>query len=115
MNWTPSLAFLLSMMWDLAGVEASASLPNVLEGIYCGLYQAPTPFPTSQLTIADITECDYDGYGRQAVSWFPPFIDPSGPVDLAARNMHFVPTDSNNPNTATGAFLVSAAAAESSC
>lgn len=108
MNWVPSLQFLLSCMFDLSGVETSASLPNVLEGVYLGLYQAPTPFPTPALVMSGITECNYDGYARQAVSWFPPFIDALGPVDLAARNLHFVPTDSTTPNTATGAFIASA-------
>lgn len=108
MNWVPSLQFLLSCMYDLSEVETSSSLPNVLTGVYCGLFQAPTPFPTPALVMSGITECNYDGYARQLITWFPPFIDALGPVDLAARNMHFVPTDSTNPNTATGVFIATA-------
>lgn len=108
MNWVPSLQFLLSLAYDLAGVETSASLPSVLTGVYLGLFQAPTPVPTSNLVMSGVTECNYDGYARQAISWFPPFVDAAGPIDLAGHNLHFVPTDSTAPNTATGVFIASA-------
>lgn len=110
MNWVPSIAFLASMLADINDVGASGSLTGVLTSCYCGLFQAPTPFPTPGLLMAGITECNYNGYARQSVSWFPPFIDALGPYDLAARNMHFVSTDALVPNTATGVFLASALA-----
>jgi hypothetical protein len=107
MNWVPTVYFLAQVIADITDVGVSGSLAGVLQGCYCGLFQAPTPFPTPGLTIAGITECNYTGYARQLVSWFPPWIDALGPYDLAARNMHFVAGDSVIPNTATGVFLAS--------
>jgi hypothetical protein len=108
MNWVPTIAFLGQVLADILDLGASGSLAGALTGTYLGLYQAPTPFPTPSLLMGGVTECNYAGYARQALSWFPPFIDALGPYDVAAHNLQFRAVDSSAPNTATGVFIASA-------
>jgi hypothetical protein len=107
--WVATYYFLAAIMDALSLKTGSALYEALLSNVFFGLYQAPTPVPTPAMVMAGITECNYDGYGRQAAVWFPTFLDASGPQDLAAQNMHFAPNDALVPNTATGAFMATAA------
>lgn len=104
--WIATFAFLSAVMDTLGAAAISAFYESVLGNVWLGLYIAPTPAPTPSMLLANITEANYDGYGRQAITWFPTFLDSSGPQDLAAMNMRFAPTDALVPNTITGAFIV---------
>jgi hypothetical protein len=106
--WVATYFFLLSIMDALTQASVSAFYESVLGKTYCGLFIAPTPAPTPGLLMSGITEANYDGYARQPLVWFAPFLDSAGPADAAAQNLHFSPSDANVPNTITGAFVASA-------
>jgi len=105
MNWVPTFAFLAAVMDALTASAISAFYEAVLGNVWVGLYQAPTPAPTPGLLLSGITEANYDGYGRQALTWFPTFLDPAGPQNVVGMNMRFAPTDALVPNTITGVFV----------
>jgi len=107
--WVATYAFLSAVMDALGIASVSAFYESVLGKCFFGLYQAPTPVPTPGMLMANITEANYDGYARQAITWFPTFLDAAGPQDLAAMNMRFSPSDAVVPNTITGAFIATAA------
>lgn len=106
--WVATYYMLQGIMDALSLRTGSALYEAFLSGVWCGLYQAPTPAPTPGLLMSGVTECNYDGYARQAIVWFPTFLDPSGPQNLAAQNLHFAPTDSVVPNVVTGCFIATA-------
>lgn len=106
--WVATYAFLASVMDALSLVTGSQFYEALMSKLWFGLYQAPTPAPTPGLLMSGITEANYDGYARQALVWFPTFLDAAGPQDLAAQNMHFAPTDALVPNTITGCFIATA-------
>ncbi len=108
--WVATYFFLASVMDALTAAAISAFYESVLGKTWFGLYQSPTPVPTPAMLMANITECNYDGYARQPLVWFPTFIDAAGPQNASAQNMHFQPNDALVPNTATGAFIASASA-----
>ncbi len=108
MNWIATYFFFESVLNDLIEQNPSSGVAPSLKGVYQGLYTAPTGTPTPASTMASITEANYDGYARQAVVWFEPFLDVLGPFNLQGANMQFRPTDAVVPNTITGAFLATA-------
>jgi hypothetical protein len=103
--WVPSYFFLAAIMDALTGNDPSSATDLPLEKLWCGLFQAPTPNPTPGLLMSGITECNYDGYARQAVAWFPTYIDVLGPQALISANMQFRATDATVPNVCTGIFV----------
>ncbi len=105
--WVATYFFLLSVLDALTQASVSAFYESVLGKTYCGLYIAPTPAPTPGLLMSGVTEANYDGYARQPLVWFAPFLDAAGPADAAAQNLHFSPSDAVVPNTITGAFIAS--------
>ena len=106
--FTATYYFLLAIMDALALKSGSQLYEALLSNTWFGLYQAPTPSPSPGLTMSQITEANYDGYARQALVWFAPFLDAAGPADLAAQNLHFAPNDALVPNTITGGFIANA-------
>lgn len=106
--WIATYYFLAAIMDALSLKTGSQLYEALLSNVWFGLYQAPTQQPTPATVMGNITECNFDGYARQAAVWFPTFLDVAGPQDLAAQNMHFAPTDALVPNTATGAFMATA-------
>lgn len=108
-NWIPTYFFLFTVLDALALKSGSQLYEAVLGNTWLGLYQAPTPVPTPALLMSGITEANYDGYARQPLVWFPPFLDVAGPATLAAQNLHYSPSDAVVPNTITGAFIATAA------
>lgn len=106
--WVPTYFFLLSALNDLIEQNPSSAEPNILKGIYVAAFQSGSPAPNVASTLTTQTECTYDGYARQAVVWFPPYIDPALPVALTAANVMFRPTDAVVPNLVTQIGLVTA-------
>jgi len=102
--WT--VTYLLMLRLALNAIRAGGSaVPGALNGIWLGLYQSPTVPITPVTTLAGITEANYDGYSRQQVVWFPPFLSSSGPVLLAAQDAYFTPSDGLSSNLITGVFM----------
>ena len=106
--WVATYAFFFAIMDALTQASVSAFYEAVLGKTYLGLYIAPTPAPTPGLLLSGITEANYDGYARQPLTWFPPFIDAAGPMDASAQNLHFSPSDALVQNTITGCFIATA-------
>jgi hypothetical protein len=106
--WTVTEYLLnLCLLSAYTGGGSSACI-GPLEGVYVGLFTSPTPPLTQKTNLAGITEAAYDGYARQLVQWYPPFISFSGPYLLEGRSLIFTPTDSTNPQSITGVFLADA-------
>lgn len=63
------------------------------------------------MVIADVTEADYDGYARQAVTWAAaPHNGSDGRPSIAVTTLlDFIPTGSSNPQTVLGAVLLKTA------
>lgn len=106
--WTVTIAFLSLVLDQLAANGISVSSAAALQGLYFGLGIAPTPTPTPTTQMSDIVEATYTGYARQAVTWYPPFIEASGPFLLEGHSLKFTPLDAVTPNVITFAFLADA-------
>jgi hypothetical protein len=107
--WVVTQYFLQQFLDAVADLVDSQSSSPPLNACFFGLFTAPTGSLSNTTVLADITEANYDGYARQLVTWYPPFISAAGPYLLAAHSQAFTPTDSTVPNTITGCFLASAA------
>ena len=106
--WQWTYPFLLLAKSWLEVAPASAPYDGPLAMTWAGLYQAPTGTITANSVMSGITECNYDGYARQEVVWFPPFINSVGAVQDKGAILRFAAIDSTVPNMATGVFLASA-------
>lgn len=106
--WTVTIAFLSLVLDQLAANGISVSSAAALQGLYFGLGISPTAAPTPTTQMSDITEATYTGYARQLVSWYPPFIEASGPFLLEGHSLKFTPLDAVTPNVITFAFLADA-------
>lgn len=104
--WQVTTLFLLRVAQGL--IQAGGGPRGALNGVWAGLFQQGTPPPTPQMTMAQIVEASYDGYSRQAVVWFPPWISNAGPEQLAAQDVFFVPSDALVANLITGVFIADA-------
>lgn len=87
---------------------AGAGTAGPLSGAWLGLYQPPTVPITPQSSMAQITEANYDGYSRQQIAWFPPYTSGSGPEQLSAQDLFFMPVDALVTNQITGVFIADA-------
>jgi len=105
--WQVTYAFLMELLAAAVG-HGGAPATGPLFGAWLGLYQQGTPGVQPNSTMANILEANYDGYSRQQIAWFPPFVSSAGPAELAAQDLFFAPTDANVPNMIAGAFMVSA-------
>lgn len=108
MGWVPTFAFLKAVMQSLMEGPASAGWTAVLEAVYIGLGIAPTPAPSNAMLMSDITECNYTGYARQPVVWYPTYRTSTGPQVLEGHSLRFQPTDAVTPNQGTVVFVASA-------
>lgn len=106
--WQVTQLFLLRVALALIQKSVNPGVAGPLSGVWCGLYQQGTNPISQQSTMANIIEANYDGYSRQAVNWFPPWISTSGPEQLAAADMWFSPTDALVSNLITGVFIADA-------
>ncbi len=106
--WTVTIGFLQALLAQLAEYQASGSFTGALENVWFGLGLAPTPAPTPQTTLANVTEANYTGYSRQLVQWYPPFLSAAGPFQLEGHSLKFTPADAVTPNVITFAFLATA-------
>ena len=105
--WTVTKLFMLRLAQDL--IQAAAGpLPGPLNNVWMGLYQSPTVPINPDSTLVNITEATYDGYSRQKVVWFPPWVSVGGPEILAAQDLWYSPTDALVANVITGVFLADA-------
>lgn len=106
--WIVSQLFLQRCMAALLANVASGGFRGPLFNCWVGLYQTGTPAMQPTNTIADIVEANYDGYSRQEVIWFPPWISSSGPEQAASQDNWFSPVDAGVSNNITGVFLADA-------
>jgi hypothetical protein len=106
--WIVMQYFLLLVQSWLIKFPASAPYDGPLGAVYVGLAIAPTAGITWQSTMANITEANYDGYARQEVVWYPPYLAGGGPATLEGQSLHFAPTDATVPNNIIGVFLADA-------
>lgn len=107
--WTVMYSFLLSLWETLSGkLDISGPPINPLASVWIGLYVAPTPGPNPNATMSDITEPTFNGYGRQEVVWYPPYIDISGVAQLEGVSQIYRPTDNLTQTQITGLFLATA-------
>jgi hypothetical protein len=105
--WQFTYVLLLRLLQAaIRGSGAGAAGP--LSAAWLGLYQPPTVPITPQSTMANITEANYDGYSRQLVVWFPPYISAAGPEQMSAQDLFFMPIDPLVANQITGVFLADA-------
>jgi hypothetical protein len=81
---------------------------GVLDGVFIGLGQAPTGTIKPSDTLAAITEADFDGYARLALTWKGPYIDPAGAAKIQADGNYFACTDATKPNQITSMFVADA-------
>lgn len=106
--WQVTYLFLFRALTDLVEHVASGPYSGVLDTAWCGLYQTPTTPITANATLANITEANYVGYARQAVTWFPVIQGQAGVEVVYAQNLFYAPTDVTIFNQITGVFLASA-------
>lgn len=106
--WTVTTLFLLRVMQWLTARGTAPPGAGPLQAVWMGLYQQPTLPINPFSTLANITEANYDGYSRQLVVWFPPWIAAAGPEQLAGQDLFFSPADPNVVNQITGVFLADA-------
>ena len=106
--WIVTAYLLRLMLLSQSTGGGSSSGIGPLQGVYIGLYTAPTPPLSSQSRLADITEALYSGYARHLVQWYPPFISSDGPYTLEGRSQLYSPSDSLNGQVITGIFLADA-------
>jgi hypothetical protein len=106
--WIPTYAFLAAVMNDIIGYDPSSGMAGVLRAPYIGLGIAPTPPPSATLLMGGITEATYTGYARQALTWFPTFLDVLGPQTVQSANVQFRASDGVTPNSITTIFIASA-------
>lgn len=109
--YVPSRFLLNKLMTQLIDHAVAGPFSGVLDGIFMGLYIAPTPGLTPQSTMNNITEATYTGYARQAVVWHAPYIDPANAESIQAASLIWQPTDGVTPNQITGIFVADANAA----
>jgi len=105
--WVVTTAFLLRVAQQLIHPAAGAGA-GALNGVWMGLYTSPAGPITQYTTMAGIVEANYDGYSRQQVSWFPPWMSTAGPEILTAQDLWFSPTDALVANLIAGVFLADA-------
>lgn len=106
--WVVTKYLLNLMLLELAEQTGSGASLGPLFGCYVGLETAPTPPPSADTKMSDVTEATYTGYARQLVVWYPPFIQAVGPYALEGHSMNFQPSDGVTPNVITGVFLADA-------
>jgi hypothetical protein len=104
--WTQYMYVLLAD--SLTRTMGGSPTVGPLEACYLGLSVAPTPAYRFASLIADITEANYDGYARQEVVWYPPYVSTQGPVTVEGASLFFAPTDAVLAATITGVFLATA-------
>jgi hypothetical protein len=106
MNLVPTKALLLDLL--AAATQAAAGAAGPLHTAYMGLYIAPTPLPSFNMVIADITEAGFTGYARQALVWGPAYVTQAGNVGIDGGSLHWQPSDAVTPQTISGVFIASA-------
>jgi hypothetical protein len=105
--WQVTTFFLLRVAQQLIHAAAGAGA-GALNAVWMGLAQPPTGALNQYSTLAQITEANYDGYSRQQVVWFPPWISVAGPELLTAQDLWFSPSDALVSNQITWIFLADA-------
>jgi hypothetical protein len=106
--WVMTSAVLKLLLLALSEPAGSSGFSGPFAACYVGLLIDPTPDLTSNTVLADVTEASYDGYARQLVVWYPPFISSEGPYLLEGHSQIYTPTDTTVANNITGVMLCSA-------
>lgn len=96
-------AFFRTFLVNLSKHVAAGNFDGPLHGAYAAPIKAITGTPGPGMSVANITECNYTGYARQAVGTYG---DPYDTVDanaaVEAPTLVFRPDDAVTPNTAVG-------------
>jgi hypothetical protein len=106
--WTVTTALLLRVAQWLIDAGATSPGQGPLYAAYIGLCQTGTPGFTQNTLLSQVTEANYDGYARQEIVWYPPYISTAGPQTLEGGSLFFMATDQNASNNITAVMLVSA-------
>lgn len=106
-SWQVTLALMLRLAQAAVRPGGSAT-PGPLFGVWLGLSQINSPPWQPTTLMGNVLEANYDGYSRQLVTWFPPWISQGGPEQLAAQDLFFSPSDNLSSNVIGGAFLADA-------
>jgi hypothetical protein len=89
---------------------AVGSATGPLVGAVVRLFQANiTPDKETSLATLNADSCTFVGYAEKAITWQLPSIADDGAVEVVGTTTQFRPTNSVTPNSAYGAYIVSAA------
>lgn len=92
-------------------IAASGTVIGALHGAFLGLAQFPSTTLNPSQGLSALTEADYNGYARQALTWSGPYTDASGQKAVQSNALYFAPTDALKPNQITMMFVASAVTA----
>lgn len=97
----------------MLAAAAKANIPagpftGPLSGSYLGLYTAIAPSASVDSVAADITEADFPGYARKAITWAGVTDSSDGFAELLGGLNTWTPTDDSAPNTIIGVALYDA-------
>jgi hypothetical protein len=80
-----------------------------LDGAKLHAFQNPVT-PTNAIVLADLTECDFDGYAASAaITWGAILNETDGTVYAPGGGIEFAATGSTTPNTVYGVYLTDSA------
>lgn len=91
------------------GGSYAALRDGSLNGCIVMLVKSVVAKPIKELTFADLTPCDFDGYSNSpAVAWSLPLYDSDGNAFMTGDKKQFRATGAVTPNNVIGAALVDA-------
>lgn len=105
MNFVWTWAMLEALM--TAATQAASGAAGPIHAVFAGLYVGPTPAPSVNRVIGDITEPGYTGYARQAIVWGAEYRSTGGLLAINGGSLTWQPSDAVAPATITGVFIAS--------
>lgn len=106
--YVPTTFFLEKMLAQLIDHAIAGPFSGVLDGTFVGLAQVPSSTLNPSQGLSALTEANYNGYARQAVTWHGPYTDGMGQQAIQSAASYFTPTDDLVPNQITMMFLADA-------
>lgn len=85
---------------------ASGNFDGPLRGSWVGLFTDAAPGLNVDTLLADLTEADFAGYGKVALTWGPPHVEGDSAYAVATGLSTFAPSDAVTPNVCYGYFVV---------
>lgn len=104
--WVPTRPLLAAMLSAVNGVGADTFA--ILDGAFSALIKAPYgPTVNSVLTDPSLSEANYQGYARQAISaWNGPYVGQNAKSLTADSALFWSPTGDDTVNTIYGHMLI---------